>query len=231
MRKSCFMRNDDEPFFKPYIGLNYSTNNKNNCRVLILGSSFYCHKECVYHGTCTIDSTGYDKICPEYKGKKLSESCYNELWEYIEGHYYKAYDNFVRRVIEAKGYINLDIRREFWNRLAFYNFFQFFLPQTNTPYYWKNEDLFKKQFPPFESVVEKLSPNIIVIWGSQLRDAFADNYKLNVNEVKYSNKYYVVMIKGNRCKLLFVTHPSCPRFSKDRMKLVRQELLVTSWFE
>lgn len=213
-------------FFEPYIGKDYYSNNSK--RTLILGSSFYCLQECQYHDECTINSQQFDEVCPYWEkyNQNLSQSCSIELNEYIDGSFYRTYDNFVRRVLKISGHINNETRRKFWQSLSFYNFIQHFLSQKQTPSYWSNKKMFNDCFPAFERVIKNIKPQFIVVWGAQLREAFDDRYfKIYEKEV-LKNGIHKIMILHESYEIVFIDHPSSRVYSKKQMELVSNIILL-----
>ena len=160
----------EEPFFKPFVGKDYEEGIKGK-RILVYGASFYCNKTgCEFFKDCTSpekkDSSAYNTKCPEYAKKKDSMELSNEPSYAIEEEYraYKRFGELMKLYVENK--------EEFiWDRMAFTDYVQFFLPIVQT----KREFLSGRDFDAFKSVIVKLQPHIVVIWGLPVTEEVRDN--------------------------------------------------------
>lgn len=159
-------------FFNPFIGREYK---KGICgkRVFVLGASFYCNhtteseKPCPLFEECTNpqkkDSSKFDSICPFYKvsGQKLSEEPSNAIAENYPP--YRNFAVFMQQFIEDK---NDDV----WQKMAFTDYVQFFVPTIDTKFTYMSE----RDFKAFNEVVKELRPDVIVVWGEVINKIVRD---------------------------------------------------------
>lgn len=150
-------------FFKPYIGRKYEKG-INRKRILVLGASFYCSHgpgsdaPCRFFAECTDpvkkDSSKFDICCPFYaeSGLRLSEEPSNAIAER-----YRAYQNFASFMRQFVG----DDEEDVWERMAFTDYVQFFLPTIDT----KKEYLSQRDFDAFVETLVELRPHVVVAWG------------------------------------------------------------------
>lgn len=150
-------------FFKPYIGRKYEKG-INRKRILVLGASFYCSHgpesdaPCSLFAECTDsvkqDSSKFDTCCPFYaeSGLRLSEEPSNAIAER-----YRAYQNFASFMQQFVG----DDEEDVWERMAFTDYVQFFLPTIDT----KKEYLSQRDFDAFVETLVELRPHVVVAWG------------------------------------------------------------------
>lgn len=150
-------------FFKPYIGRKYEKG-INRKRILVLGASFYCSHgpesdaPCRFFAECTDpvgkDSSKFDKCCPFYaeSGLRLSEEPSNAIAER-----YRSYQNFASFMRQFVG----DDVEDVWQRMAFTDYVQFFLPTVDT----KKEYLSQRDFDAFVETLVELQPHVVVAWG------------------------------------------------------------------
>lgn len=150
-------------FFKPFVGKEYE---KGICgkRILVLGASFYCRHgpesdaPCSLFAECTDsvkkDSSKFDTCCPFYaeSGLRLSEEPSNAIAER-----YRAYQNFASFMRQFVG----DDEEDVWERMAFTDYVQFFLPTIDT----KKEYLSQRDFDAFVETLVELQPHVVVAWG------------------------------------------------------------------
>lgn len=198
-------------FFIPYKGDNYS-NGIIGKKVLVLGASFYCDKDCKYRANCTDlltrDSSKYNLTCPEYKGKKdengNSLRLSNEPSNVDDS--YSAYKIFEKLFIEATGI------EDMWNHIAFTNYVQFFLPSKET----KEEYLTERDYLAFIEVVQhhEYDPDVIIVWGAPVRDELQRRLPKSCKSIdKIRNRDRVLRVhfyNENKVRVLvFMHHPIC----------------------
>lgn len=211
-------------FFNPYIGSHYQDGLINNKKVLVLGASHYCLYDsssktfnCPVWEECTSyeskDSSKYDLCCPYYKSLgwyelydyvQLSNSPKIELENYLSDGGYDAYNNFTLCLLDL---LNIPDAQSLWERLAFVNYVQYFLPTPTTPSL-TNADI--GSFEALIEYIEKLKPDIIIVWGTKITDHFNHNYiKKLVNrlEVRTDNYFWDYENNGHKCLLLNPYHP------------------------
>ena len=67
-------------------------------------------------------------------------------------------------------YLEESEKAYFWDRVAFYNYTQHFLPNGYTPSYNADKSLFDADFEAFESVLVRLNPDVVYVWNPAVRD-------------------------------------------------------------
>ena len=211
-------------FFNPYIGPHYQEGLINNKKVLVLGASHSCTYgplsdkfKCPFWHECTSkeykDSSKFDMCCPYYQSigwydqydyVKLSNRSRIELENYLSDGEYPAYDNFTQCLINLLKFPN---KQYLWERLAFVNYVQYFLPTITTP------TLTRKDIRCFEALIEyvdQLKPNIIIAWGTKITDHFKHNYIKSLVErleVREDDYFWDFQNKGHKCLIVNPYHP------------------------
>ena len=211
-------------FFNPYIGTLYQGGLINNKKVLVLGASHYCLYDsssdkfnCPVWDECTSleskDSSKFDLCCPYYKSLgwyeqydyvRLSNSPKIELENYLSDGGYDTYNNFTQCLLDL---LNIPDAQSLWERLAFVNYVQYFLPTQTTP------NLTYADIGSFESLIEyieNLKPDIIIVWGTRITNHFNHNYiKSLVDQLKVrsNNYFWDYEHKGHKCLLVNPYHP------------------------
>ena len=219
--------------FRPWVG-EYYKNGKGfrGKKILILGDSHYCAKECSENGCC-YPKCEFSPKCEsaEEQNKKLSTCLsmtnYLILKEYIEYrlgnlppykdkekkeknnyNYLKTLLCFERNVCGHN--TTKEDSLEFWNSVVFYNYKQHAQPSWN-----KARETSPAEYGgyciAFEEVLKKYDPNYIIVWG---KNAFSD--KNTVTEIEYADGYkapikeFTVSNETNtkRIQALIVEHPS-----------------------
>lgn len=175
-------------FFTPYIGKDYQKGILNK-KILVLGTSFYCDKcSCKYFKECTDrtkkDSSEFDLLCPE--NSKYNINLHDQPNHNInDGH--NTYNNFASAFNE---YLNKD--EIFWDKVAFTNYIQFFLPTNET----ERSDLSERDFNAFYETIKELQPNIVIIWGCIINTRLKeDNPYITDKEKLSSTEHYICHIK------------------------------------
>ena len=104
-------------FFKPRVGKDYQDGFM-GLRTLVLGAYHYCwYDKCRYFKEC---------VTEEYY--RLSNSNVIEIDSYLEGGHCPAYSSFTHRMLGKKSFLGSEARASFWERVAFYNWIQHYLP-------------------------------------------------------------------------------------------------------
>lgn len=124
----------------------------------------------------------YDTVCPEYERMsdrdyyRLSNSNVIEIDSYLEGEHYPAYSSFTHRMLGKKFYLGSEARASFWERVAFYNWIQHYLPGPVEDFsYDRWEPVFMQDLPAFEDVLRELRPQAVLVWTEPLRQ-FLDRH-------------------------------------------------------
>lgn len=166
-------------FFTPRTGPAYREGFMGQ-RTLVLGAYHYCwYDKCRYYDECVRQgrTAEYDRRCPVYEDKPdrnyycLSNSNVIEIDSYIEGGHYPTYDAFTHKMSGIKKYVGPGIRAAFWDKVAFYNWIQHYLPEPQEDFqYWQWEEVFLRDLPAFEEVLRKLRPQVVLVWTDTLRE-------------------------------------------------------------
>lgn len=211
-------------FFKPFVGREYGKGIHGK-KILVLGASFYCSHgpeskvPCPFFSECTSietkDSSKFDLSCPFYaeNGQKLSEEPSNAIAEN-----YKAYQNFGRFMQQ---FAEKDVE-DIWQRMAFTDYVQFFLPTTET----KLTYLSQRDFDAFNEVLVDLKPDILVVWGEVINKVVRDKNPYVVDKANLPNtEWYISHIRmpqiPKSITLLCCYHPSAPIWNKDLGNLTK----------
>ena len=199
-------------FFEPYVGPNFNEG-INGKKVLVVGASFYCPKECQFHSKCTNrenkDSSTYDLICPEYNKTGTTYPLSNTP-SYELDEEYKTYKRFARAMISCiNGEVNENFYTDFWGKVAFTNFIQYFLP------HWKtlHSDCTDRDLDALREVIEMLRPDVVIIWGTVTKGQIIERfcYDSNNNETD-GYIYHSSAFEHKEVTFLNTYHPSYPKF-------------------
>lgn len=205
-------------FFQPYVGSHYFKG-INGKKTFVIGASFYCDKiTCPFFNRCTDrnlkDSGEYDLLCPEYEGKGLAlhdepSNCVAEQPQ--------TYRNFGANLAEILGMT----QEELWERLAFTNYVQYFLPARNGYAATRKADLSQRDFEAFIEVVRDLKPDVIIVWGGVVNSAIKEDnpYIVSKSELEETD-YYVCHLNipgvGHEIAVLNPHHPSSSAWFSNR---------------
>ena len=211
-------------FFNPYIGKLYHTGLINNKKILVLGASHYCLYntssetfKCPVWEQCTSDeskdSSQFDLCCPYYQSIgwynqydyiKLSNSPRIELENYLSDGGYDTYDNFSQCL---KDILKMPSVQYIWERLAFVNYVQYFLPTQTTPTLNKNDIGY---FESFLEYIDNLKPDVIIVWGTQVTNHFKHAYiqrKVKRLEIRKNTYFWDFENNSHRCVIVNSYHP------------------------
>ncbi len=188
-------------FFKPRVGADYRSGFL-GLRTLVLGTYHYCwYVECPYYQDCVTAArtSEYDVRCPKYSAvddrKYYRLSCSNviEIDSYIEGEHYPAYDAFTHKMSGIKSYVGNRIRSAFWDKVAFYNWIQHYLPGPQEDFQYRQwEEVFLRDLPAFEEVLRELRPQVVLVWTDTLRE-FLDRHCASLEELSVLREQNVGM--------------------------------------
>ena len=200
-------------FFKPFVGTKYE---EGICgkKILVLGASFYCNKngengqrKCPFFDECTNtetkDSSKFDAICSEYKGKDMQLS--NEPSYAIDERYlaYRNFERFMQQFID-------DESEDVWQRMAFTNYLQFFSPTIKT----EKSYLSQRDFEAFCETLRELQPNVVISWGMATLEEIREknSYITDINQLPKTDYYVCHMrnVPGVNHEITLVSsyHPS-----------------------
>ena len=195
-------------FFKPRKGNRYSEG-FNGVKTLVVGAYHFCWEAhagqygCTYYEQCVGKgrSREFDDLCPIYKDRmdlyngyyRISNSNIIEIDSYTEGERCPSYGEFTRFMTGIRGrIISRQERADFWDRVAFYNYIQHFLPEAEDFTYPDRKSVLDADFPAFMQVLEELRPELIYIWTDAVKDAvFSNARKLKGLNLKFIGNYFV----------------------------------------
>lgn len=177
-------------FFNPFIGKDYQKGFDGK-KVLVVGASFYCPLvDCKNYSDCTNteskDSSVFNSICPPYiaDGKQLCDEPTYSIEDKPD-----AYRIFSKAMSRYAGTDNYD---DIWNKLAFTNYVQFFLPSDGNSYRQTlPSDLSERDYEAFNETLIEINPDIVIIWGcvfnSRVREQ--NQYLIDKNELLDTEGY------------------------------------------
>lgn len=209
---------NNKRFFKPYEGERYEEG-INGKKVLVLGASFYCDKDCKYRANCTDpvnrDSSSFDEICPEYNNDPNNRLKLSNEPSNVEGNQ-RAYNNFQKLIKDATGV------EDMWESIAFTNYVQFFLPSYKT----LKSYLTRRDKEAFDDTLIELKPDVVISWGVVTLDAIRKNNPYLVDYEKLpETEWYISHIEmkevGHPITLLSVYHPSSSAWYTDYTKALK----------
>lgn len=218
----CIMK---KRFFNPRVGAQYQKGFINGKKVLVLGASHYCLLNSIEKGfacpvweECTSreirDSSKFNTCCPAYEangwlkeyGVKLEDSAQIEVDNFFDAPgSYKTYSNFTNFIIDYFGFTDAE---EVWDRLAFVNYAQYFLPTIATPPF---DEYDIRNFEALLQTIQELQPDVIIVWGTKIRDHFKEPYiqKMVDNLTMRDNDYFWDLdFQGNHYIIVNCWHPS-----------------------
>lgn len=139
-----------QTFFKPYVGANYA-----KTRLLILGESHYCNKQCRDCGLC-----GVHPECANFTTTVVND--YLNPNNEREG-WMNTYLKFERSLV---GHVtNIAESHQIWENLSFYNYLQ--VPMS-APRQAGTKEQYRQSEDAFFSVLEALKPQLMIVWGKRL---------------------------------------------------------------
>lgn len=205
-------------FFNPRKGEKYDTG-INGKKILVLGASFYCDKDCKYRANCTDpvkrDSSSFDEICPEYNNDPNNRLKLSNEPSNVEGNQ-RSYNNFQKLIKDATGV------EDMWESIAFTNYVQFFLPSYKT----LKSYLTRRDKEAFDDTLIELKPDVVISWGVVTLDAIRKNNPYLVDYEKLpETEWYISHIEmkevGHPITLLSVYHPSSSAWYTDYTKALK----------
>lgn len=181
--------------FEPWEGVKYNTSGYKGKKILVIGESFYCSEEDAV-------ATLTNKIVEDYLAIRKGEPRENK------GGWTNTYLKFERSLIGRE--TTPEDSQEIWNSIAFYNYLQ--VPMTG-PRESGNKVDYKNAEEAFFEVINKLEPDLIIVWGvgTLFNNLPEDNWKwgepLVVDGWNIKNGYYLLKNKKEvRCMAVY--HPS-----------------------
>lgn len=187
-------------FFKPFVGLSYTSGGIFGKRVMILGESHYCEEKCVDCG----NSMTHPECCAFTNGvvgDYLNESLERQPWM-------STYLKFERSLVGHE--TDWAERRKIWNSVVFYNYLQVAMSGTREE---GTAQQYEEAAEPFFEVLEKYRPQYVIVWGSRLWGYMpaGERWSWNADIVVdgNANKCGNYALKdGSKVKIIPVYHPS-----------------------
>lgn len=189
-------------FFEPWVGGNYNTGGIFNKKILVLGESHYCaNPECK-------NKCGF-KDFPDGGCEDFTQ---NTVHDYLDpkkerNTWMPTYLKFERSLVGD--YTTPEKSKEIWNSIAFYNYLQVALTEARKA--GSKED-YEDSKEPFFEVINKLQPDLIIIWGVRLfyklpEEGWTEGDPLIIDGYDVKNGYYQLN-NGNKVRCIAVYHPS-----------------------
>lgn len=157
------------PFFLPWVGDRYRTDGLGGARVLLLGESHY----------------GDDATYPEFtrdvvRGLGLAET---------KRHRFFTTPAAWLLDLPSGGHLTDEMRRDFWPRVAFYNFIQERVGAEAR--IGPTDDMWSRAIAPYEQIVHDLDPHLVVVLGKRLGSHVPDtgHTKVQVNHPSSGVRY------------------------------------------
>ena len=179
-------------FFKPrYIKDKYEKGYK-GYRTLVLGVFHVCLCECEFREECFKNTAKYDRECPEYKDRDeyyaLSNSNEIEVESYLEQvHSHYSYGYITKYFYKTNKSVSEELKREFWDSIAFTNFLQNMqMTYMTLEYDEKNKVMFDNNIPAFEQLLNELQPEVIYVIDKAVKDCLCAN---KINGLEYVDCY------------------------------------------
>jgi hypothetical protein len=130
--------------FDPWVGSRYRTDGLSGVRLLILGESHY--------GDAGTESRSFTSEVVREWGQKKRLRFFTLTQKLVLG--------------LDPGWVSLEERMEFWERVAFYNFVQCF--PGPRPRYRPTEAMWKAAVKPFLATLEELDPHLLLVLGFKI---------------------------------------------------------------
>ncbi len=172
-------------FFEPRVGSRYAEK-WDGYYTMILGAHQVCTANCEFKSLCTTNAgvREMDNACPVYEeGRedpylRLSNGNRIEMDAYIENAAnYPAYSSFTKYMLGERGFVSVERRAEFWERVVFCNYLQHYLPDSDTPMYGENKLLFDADVAAFKQMLHVIepAPQLIYVWSESVASALRNN--------------------------------------------------------
>lgn len=178
-------------FFKPrYIKDKYEKGYK-GYKTLVLGVFHVCLCDCKFRDECFKNTVKYDRECPEYKDRDeyyaLSNSNEIEVESYLEQvHSHYSYGYITKYFYKTNKSVSEELKREFWDSVAFTNFLQNMHMSYQTLEYKKNKKMFNNNIPAFMTLLDELQPEVIYVIDKAVKDCL---YANNISGLEYVDCY------------------------------------------
>ncbi len=186
-------------FFVPRIGEKYHEGFK-GIRTLVVGAYHICYENCQFKDLCcdvdTIKEMDYK--CPCHKEIPLAENkedqlCLHnsniiEINSYCEDQArYPAYSVFTHDMIDVKDGITTQQKYDFWESVAFTNFFQCYCPSDLFPEEIDIEKTNKNAVKALSQILNELNPQQVYVWTKRIGEVIDKNLQKFPGLKKESN--------------------------------------------
>jgi hypothetical protein len=146
-----------------------------------------CLCDCEFRDDCFKNTKKYDKECPEYKDRDeyyaLSNSNEIEVESYLEQvHSHYSYGYITKYFYKTNKSVSEELKREFWDSIAFTNFLQNMHMSYQTLEYKENKDMFDNNIPAFMTLLNELQPEVIYVIDKAVKDCL---YANNISGLVY----------------------------------------------
>lgn len=169
-------------FFVPRVGANYSEG-FGGLETLVVGAYHVCYCNCEHkHLCCNINTiASMDYKCPAYKNalpalKPEDELCLHnsniiEINSYCDDDArYPTYTAFTRYMLDCKQGLTPEQKNDFWDSVAFYNFYQCFSATDSAPDANDLKTLNDNAIKALLQVIKDLQPKAIYVWTKAVSD-------------------------------------------------------------
>ena len=178
---------DSKIFFKPRYDKEKYEKGYKGYRTLVLGVFHVCLCDCEFRDDCFKNTKKYDKECPEYKDRDeyyaLSNSNEIEVESYLEQvHSHYSYGYITKYFYKTNRSVSEELKREFWDSVAFTNFLQNMHMSYQTLEYKENKDMFDNNIPAFMTLLNELQPEVIYVIDKAVKDCL---YANNISGLVY----------------------------------------------
>lgn len=176
-------------FFVPRIGTHYHEGFQGH-RTLILGAHHVCLPECEHKAVCCTPQgvITMDHRCPFYQhfpppppDRPEEEMCLHnsniiEIDAFCDDEAgYPTYSAFTKFILHRKTPLSIEEKFDFWDRVAFTNLLQCYVPQKVVPAYSEKPDFYNVAIPSLKELLADLQPEAIYVWERITYEALTAN--------------------------------------------------------
>lgn len=145
-----------------------------------------------------LNSTTLDEVCNFLDPSYPSNVSFSKFTSYLF--------SYIKKSLQKECYKNdsdIHVKEIIWERIAFANYAQNFQPNST------GNDFQPDDFAAFESLINVLKPNIVIVWGCDLRNALKGN-----GFVSKDKEDDYILCNKNYSDIIFLNsyHPSYSRF-------------------
>ena len=199
--------------FLPWVGKNYNLGvGSQNLKFLVLGESHYCYDlgsgKCKNCNLANCLNLGYTK--DSFQNQTI-EYISDLVYSYTGAEYQQTAICFERAVMGKQ--LNDSERKEFWNKVIFYNYFQKCLPKVGserTPV-TKNDLIGAEE--GLKELLIQYKPDRVVVWGSRLYNLLP-NWNGTPSKIILDDNsetdVWTYIIEEKQIPFMKVHHPSTP---------------------